>query len=198
MKLRPVAFAVLAAALVPSFAAAAAPAHKDAWCPAAGGALDTLDSVTASNDPTKIGSAAHSIVDTYLGCAAEAQVAKNVEPAMNYDKTRAAQFQVVVARTLAAQGKTSDAIAAYREARKLAMDVAEWTPSSMSYTASNGLGGTSMSRNTSRGTSQYHDPAIQIRDAVDAELAKLGAGQGSAPANAAPAASPSAAASPAP
>ncbi|MBV9438555.1 MAG: hypothetical protein JOZ24_01040 [Candidatus Eremiobacteraeota bacterium] len=193
MKLRAALAALFAAGLVPSYAAAASP-HKDAWCPVSVAKLEAFDAAAASNDPEKIGIAAQGVVEAYMNCAAEAQIARNVEPAMNYDKTRAAQFEVVVARSLAAQGKIADAVAAYREARKGATDVADWTPSSMSYAVSNGGGGTSTSRNSSRGTSQYHTAALAVRDAVDAELAKLGvttAPTGSAAPTAAPAPLPS-------
>lgn len=182
------AFAVLAVALAvlsPSGPARAADPPRDALCPRAVPKLVAFNDAGATGDPAKIAAAARAAADVYQLCATDAQLVTSIEPTVNYDKTRRAQFLVVAGRADAVAGKPAEAAAALHGARALAAEVADWLPSSASYTTSNRTSGTSSDRNGDRKGSRYQDAARQIVAAAEAELAKLG------PASASPAASPS-------
>ena len=181
-------FAVLAmavAVLAPSAPARAADAPRDTLCPRAVPKLVAFNEAGATGDPAKIALAAYAAAEVYQLCATDAQLVTSIEPAVNYDKTRRAQFLVVAGRADAVAGKPAEAAAALRGARALAAEVADWLPSSTSYTTSNRTSGTSSDRNGDRKGSRYRDVAHQIQAAAEAELAKLG------PTSASPAASPS-------
>jgi hypothetical protein len=168
-------------------------APADLMCPRAVPKLVAFNDAAAAKDVAKISAAARATAEAYELCASDAQVAKGVavEPTVNYDKTRAAQFLVVEGRALAAGGNTVDAVAALKNARHLAEEVFVWQPESQSWHASattggvgpiggepaaappNAAGGNEARRNTDRGGSRYKEAAGQIRDAADAELKKL-------------------------
>lgn len=179
------ALAMALAVLIPAFPARAADVPKDALCPRAVPKVSAFNDAAAGGDGAKIAAAAQAAADAYALCAVDAQVATSIEPAVNYDKTRRAQFLVVVGRADAAVGKPAEALAALRTARAVADEVYTWLPSSTSYTTSNRTSGTSSDRNGDRVGSRYRDSAHQIQAAADAELAKL------EPAGAAPAPSAS-------
>ena len=187
--------AVALVALAQGGPAAAQGSPADALCPRAVPKLAAFNDAKASNDMAKIAVAVRAIADAYELCASEAQVTKGVavEPTVNYDKTRAAQYLVVEGRALAAGGNTADAIAALKKARHLADDVAIWQPESQAWHASattggpgpdsgaaapgappaSAGGGNEAHRNTDRGGSRYKDAAVEIRAAADMELKKL-------------------------
>ncbi len=175
----------LVLAVLCSAPAHAADAPKDALCPRAVPKISAFNDAAAAGDGAKIAAAAQAAADAYQLCAVDAQVATSIEPAVNYDKTRRAQFLVVVGRADAAVGKPAEALAALHTARTVADEVYTWLPSSTSYTTSNRTSGTSSDRNGDRVGSRYRDSAHQIQAAADAELAKL------EPAGAAPAPSAS-------
>jgi hypothetical protein len=188
--------AVAACALASPCAATAADlAPADPICPRAVPKIVTFNDAAASKDVAKIAVAARSIADTYEVCASDAQVAKGVavEPTVNYDKTRAAQYLVVLGRALAATGKTPEAVTAFKTARRYADEVATWQPDAQMWHASatSGgagpnpgrgrpddatgpqTGGNTAARNTDRNGSRYREAAVQIRAAADGELATL-------------------------
>jgi hypothetical protein len=188
--------AVALVVLAQAHPAAAQVGPADALCPRAVPKLAAFNEAKASNDMAKIAAAVRAIADAYELCASEAQVTKGVavEPTVNYDKTRAAQYLVVEGRALAAGGNTADAIAALKKARHLADDVAIWQPESQAWHASptgggpapgagsaalgapsqaSAGGGNEAHRNTDLGGSRYKDAATEIRAAADAELKKL-------------------------
>ncbi|HEX3548935.1 MAG TPA: hypothetical protein VHT53_01075 [Candidatus Elarobacter sp.] len=178
----------LVAVLVPA-AAHAAPVPEDALCPRAVPKLVAFNDATGSKDVAKIGGAARDAAAAYQLCASDAQVTKGVavEPTVNYDKTRAAQFLVVYGRTQTAGGNTAEAITAFKDAKRLASDVATWQPESQTWHASQTTGapggmhddspgpsgGNSAGRNTDRNGSRYKTAAAEIVTAADQELAKL-------------------------
>jgi hypothetical protein len=182
--------AAFAASVAPPFALAA-DAPKDALCPRAVPKLVAFTDAGASNDVAKIAAAAQAAADAYQACATDSSVSAPIEPAVNYDKVRRAQFLVVVGRADAAAGKTAEAMAALRDARSTADDVAQWQPSSMSYSTSNRTSGTSSDRNGDRNGSRYRESAVQIRAAADQALESLKAGP---PAGSSPSPGPSPAA----
>lgn len=174
--------------------AAAGTAPADTLCPRAVPKIAAFNEAAASKDIAKITAAARAAAEAYELCASDAQVAKGVavEPSVNYDKTRAAQYLVVEGRALAAGGNTADAIVALKAARRFADDVFTWQPESQAWHASATTGGGSAEagstasmtssaagggneahRNTDRGGSRYKESAGEIRDAADAELKKL-------------------------
>jgi hypothetical protein len=197
MRLRTlVCVAIAASAIAAAHPAAAAPLPTDQMCPRAVPKIVALNDAAASLDKGKIATAARGAADAYSVCASEAQVAKGVaiEPTVNYDKTRAAQYFVVVGRALAASGNTAEAGAALKTARQYADDVIGWQPESISWHASQtsggpvageGMaptGGNTAARNPDRDGSRYKDVARQILSAADQELAKLGLAPSSVPA----------------
>ncbi len=165
--------ALVLAVLCSAPPARAADALKDALCPRAVPKLSAFNDAAAAGDGAKIAAAAQAAADAYQLCAVDAQVATSIEPTVNYDKTRRAQFLVVVGRADAATGKPAEAVAALRTARTVADEVYTWLPSSTSYTTSNRTTGTSSDRNGDRVGSRYRDSAHQIQAAAEAELAKL-------------------------
>jgi hypothetical protein len=182
--------AVAATALAaPNAAAAADLAPTDAVCPRAVPKIVAFNDAATSKEVAKIAAAARALADAYQLCASDAQVTKGVavEPTVNYDKTRAAQYLVVEGRALAASGNAVEAATALKSARHFADDVATWQPESQTWHATNigggpgtgpsdgppSSGGNSAARNTDRNGSRYKDAATQIRTAADEELAKL-------------------------
>lgn len=176
-----VACALCASAAIP---ASAADAFKDPWCPSASASVGAFTSAGRTNDPLKIADAAAAAADAYRACAANAlAVAPNaVEPAVNYDRLRVAQFTFARGRALAAAGRTGDALPLLRDARALADQVASWQPGAQGYVASNGMGGSSAGRSGDRQGSTYQRNAEQVRDAADTELARLSPAPATAPA----------------
>lgn len=173
----------------------AADAPSDVACPRAVPKLIAFNEASASSDAAKIAAAARDAADAYRTCASNSSVNVPVEPTVNYDKTRAAQFLVVLGRAQVASGNTVDGAKSLKDARGLASEVAEWVPSAQSYSRTM-AGETSSARNTDRNPSRYKSTAIEIRDAATQELAKLAAPTaGTSPV---PAATPAAAASPKP
>ena len=182
------AFSVVAAL---PLASVAADTPADTICPRVVPKMIALNDAGLTNDATKVLPAVQAVVTAYKECQADHLANKPIEPSVNYDRTRQAQFLIVVGRTYNALGQTDDAIRAYRESRATADDVANWTPSAGQYSRSV-AGATSANRNTDRQPSRYRDTAIEIRKAAEDALAALHA------ANVAPspAASPAPAASP--
>jgi hypothetical protein len=172
-------------------AAGAAPSGTltDINCPGAVPKIMSFNEAAGTNDPVKIGEAAHQAAEAYRRCMVDAATGAQ-EPRYNYDRTRLASFLVVYGRALAAQQKIAEATAAFKEARSEANDVVEWTPSSQVFSTSNKPTGMSADRNSDQRGSRYKPAAVEIRDSALAELAKL------APSSGAPAAAP--AATPAP
>jgi len=166
---------------------------SDAICPRAVPKVVAFGEAGQSNDPAKIAAAAKDAAAAYRQCASDAQSTVNVavEPTVNYDKTRAAQFLVVAGRAETVLKDAKSATADLADARKLATDVAEWQPQSQTFHMSSGLAGNSSDRNSDRNGSRYKDAAKEIVTAADQALANLGVSP-------APAASPAAAASPKP
>ena len=174
---------------VPHAATAADVAPTDMVCPRAVPKIVALNDAATSKDVAKIAAAARGVADAYQVCTSDAQVAKGVavEPTVNYDKTRTAQYLVVVGRALAASGKPAEAVTALKNARHLADEVATWQPESQTWHASQTSGGpgaasddpgpsgggNSAARNTDRNGSRYKEAAVQIRAAADGELATL-------------------------
>jgi hypothetical protein len=159
--------------------AQAAPLTSDDVCPRAVPKLVAFKDASASNDLTKIAAAAGAAAEAYKLCEGDAVVRLTEEPAVNYDRTRAAQYLVVEGRALAATGDKARAIDAFRDARLLAEKVVLWSPMSQTYVQSNHapVGDTEVQRagrNTDTRPSRYHDAAIEIRSAADTELEKLG------------------------
>jgi len=154
-----------------------ADAFADPLCPRAVPKVVAFNDAAPSNDMTKIGAAARDAAEAYRACASEAQATLNlaIEPTVNYDKTRAAQFLVVAGRAAAARGDDKAAVAALRDAKLLATDVAEWQPQSLAYHMSSGRAGNSSQRNTDRNGSRYKSAADDIVAAANEALAKLDA-----------------------
>ena len=186
--------AVAASAIAATRPAAADTAPTDQICPRAVPKIVGFNDAAASKDTAKIAAAARGAADAYAVCASEAQVAKGVavEPSVNYDKTRAAQYLVVAGRALAAGGNATEAGAVLKTARHYADDVVSWQPDAQTWHASQttggaaggmsageadpgpgSSGGNSAGRNTDRNGSRYKEAARQIRTAADEELAKL-------------------------
>ncbi len=156
---------------------AGAATPKDAYCPESAAKVDAFTALGAkSSDPEQVARAAEAAAEAYRGCALNALSVGNIEPAVNYDNTRVAQFEFAQARALALIGKTTEAVALYRDARAIAARVAAWTPQSMVYINSNRPGISDSALNRDRKPSSYQKSAEAIRDAADAALAKLGAG----------------------
>lgn len=169
-------------------APSSAAAPKDAYCPEAAAKVDAFTSLASSNDAAKVAAAAAAAAEIYRSCALNATSVGNIEPAVNYDQTRIAQFEFAQARSLLLLGKTTEAVALFRDARALAAKVAAWTPAGTVYLNSNRPGVSDSALNRDRKPSSYQKNALAIRDAVDAQLAQIGAAAEPSPA---PAASPS-------
>jgi hypothetical protein len=187
MKYYALAFAAVlgtyALAVVPSIASAATPAYTDALCPGAVPDVTAFNNDALAKDYAKLVTDAQATANAYHICTVDARASTGlpVEPTVNYDQTREAQFLVVLGKLQVATGKSADAVASFKTALALATDVAQWMPDAESWTASNGLGGNSSSRNTDRQPSQYKEAAVAIQAAANAELAKLGLGPSPAP-----------------
>lgn len=168
---------VLAMSAAGAATAGAAPAPPaDTLCPTAVPKLVAFRDASAGNDLRKIAEAARSAADAYQRCLSDAQGNSGVavEPMINYDKVREAQFLVVVGRVLLTQGESTEGIQALKDARQLAVDVADWQPASQAWVASNVVGHeNAASRNTDRNGSRYQETAREIRDAADAALARV-------------------------
>jgi hypothetical protein len=166
--------------LAGAFSAALAPtpagaAPKDAYCPEAAAKVEAFSALATANDPAKIAAAAADAAEVYRGCALSATSVGNIEPAVNYDQTRVAQFEFAQARALLLLNKPTEAVRLFRDARMLADRVAAWTPSGMVYINSNRPGVSDSALNRDRKPSSYQKNALAIRDAADAQLAQLGA-----------------------
>jgi hypothetical protein len=182
-------FAIASSSLAAASSALADTAPADTVCPRAVPKLVAFNDAAASKDVAKITAAARSAADAYTLCASEAAVAKGVavEPTVNYDKTRAAQYLVVLGRALAASGNATEAGVALKNARQFADDVFGWQPDAQKWHASQttggvghgelppGTGGNSAARNSDRDGSRYKGTARQIRAAADEALEGLGA-----------------------
>jgi len=165
-------------------ARAADPTFSDTLCPRAVPKVTTLNSdVVAKSDYTKLVDDARAVSDAYLNCTTDARSTFGIayEPVINYDQTRTAQYLVVLGRLQAATGNVADAIASFKSAHTLAINVADWIPDAEVGSASNGLAGNSAGRNKDRQPSRYKDAAVQIKASAEEELAKLGAGPAPAP-----------------
>ena len=188
------AVAVAAGSLAIAQPAVAAPTFSDIICPRAVPKVMDFAAAGATNDAAKIAVASRAAAEAYQLCASDAQVAKGVaiEPTVNYDKTRAAQFLVVEGRALAAGGNSADALTVLKNARRLADDVATWQPESQTWHASASTGapggaprGTqddvapapgssnSAAHSSDHDGSRYKEAAVQVRDAADGEIGKL-------------------------
>lgn len=181
--------AVTTLSLAPVHPAFGAPAYSDIICPRAVPEVVDFMAAGATKDPAKIASASRAAAEAYQLCASNAQTAIGVavEPTVNYDKARAAQFLVVEGRALAAAGKTADAVAALTTARRLADDVATWQPESQTWHASSSTGGpggvsddpgpqtggNTAAHSTDHVGSRYKTEAVEIRAAADDALARL-------------------------
>jgi hypothetical protein len=178
--------AVVLCALAGSAAGAAPAPPGDAICPRAVPKIAAFAEAVATNDTAKIVVAARAAADAYQLCAADAQSTSNVaiEPTVNYDKTREAQYLVLVGRSLLASGNP-DGITALKTARKLADDVADWQPSSIAFNETNHAthqmgavaDGSTTQRNSDRNGSRYRSVAVEIRNAADEALARTQATQ---------------------
>jgi|SRR5471030_1904244 len=160
---------IFIAALCTTGSAAFAQA-SDAICPSAVSPVKVLAAANSTNDPVKVSDAARNVVRAYNDCASTARTNGAVEPAMNYDEVRAAQYGVLLGRALYLQQNYDGAHAAFVDARRLSGEVTEWTPPSMEYTNNEWL---ATSKNKGNIHSQWRDTAVEISKAADAELAKL-------------------------
>ncbi len=176
---------VACALLAGSLPAVAAEPFSDTLCPRSVPKVIEYNEVSGGNNADKIVAAAHGAAEAYALCGSDAQGSGvAIEPLVNYDKTRSAQFLVVAGRVESLLGDAKQAMADLRKARSLATEVSEWQPQAMSYQMSSGAAGNSSSRNNDRNGSRYKAVALEIVTAADAELAKL------RPASPQPAASP--------
>jgi hypothetical protein len=153
------------------------PPYTDALCSRA------IPNVTTFNDDAIAKRYAHilddaqAVVNAYRDCTTDAQETTSlaVEPTVNYDKTRTAEFLVVLGRLQVANGMPAEAIESFKGARALAVDVAQWIPDAEKWSRSNSRRtGNSSTRNADRQPSRYKDAAVQIQASADGELAKLG------------------------
>jgi hypothetical protein len=147
----------IAAVAATAVAASAAPLPlSDPMCPRAVPRLAAFNEAAQSNDISRIAAAARSAADIYEQCAADARAQTgrflSVEPYVNYETTREAQFRVVEARALIANGDLAGGLRAMRDARRLADYVATWQPESMSWDSTNH-------------STMQNDPVIRFSDA---------------------------------
>ena len=145
----------------------------DGLCPRALPKVDNFTAAAKASDVAKISEAAKEASDAFRLCMVDARITGPIEPRYNYDELRAAYFSTVQGRALVALGKPADAIAAFKDARSLANEVAEWKPDSNMWSGNN-ISGTASGRNGDLRPSQYKDAALQIRIAAEAALAALG------------------------
>lgn len=165
-------FAGLIALAASSSAARAV--EQDAICSRAVPFVEAFTKANAAGNLTVVISSARDAISAYDACASESRLNGKVEPEVHYDQVRHAQFAFALARALSVEGNVTDAIAALKDARSAANDVAEWVTPSLSITGSNTAAGASGRRNV-RDRSQFAKNAEAVRDAADAELKKLGA-----------------------
>jgi hypothetical protein len=163
---------VFAALVCAMSTAARADGPSDTLCPSAVQHLKALAAVNSTNDPVKIGDQARNVVRAYNDCISSARTDGQVEPAMHYDEFRAAQYGVLLGRALYLQQDYDGAHAAFVDARRLSGEVVDWVPPSLGYNMDNKLG-SATSRNSGQTKSQWHDDALTVSKAADAELAKL-------------------------
>jgi hypothetical protein len=147
---------------------------SDAICPAAIQQIKALTALQSSNDPdpAKIGDSARAIVRTYNDCIFTARTAGAIEPYSHYDQMRSAQYGILLGRALFLQKDYDGAHAAWVDARKLAAEVADWEAPAIGYTM-NSESGSAIVKNPGHSKSTFHDLAMDIERAADAELAKL-------------------------
>lgn len=181
--------ALAATSVVALTPATAAAAFSDGLCPRAVPKVVALDDAAPTSDFTKISAAARDAAVAYQICTSEAQTTKGtaVEPTVNYDKTREAQFLVVEARALVAAGNPADALAPLKEARRLADDVATWQPGAQTWRASQNTGapggnnadntglrgGNTAYHSSDRDGSRYKEAATEIRSSADELLTRV-------------------------
>ncbi|HYZ16738.1 MAG TPA: hypothetical protein VE591_10065 [Candidatus Acidoferrum sp.] len=166
---------LIATAIVVSPLRITAEPYKDVLCPAAAQSVTDFNAANVANDSSKTAAAARRAIDAYAGCAMNALSVGNIEPAVNYDHVRMAQFEYALAKVLAESGKDDEVVPHLQNARKLADEVATWVPSATNYINSNHAGVTGSGRNGNRSGSNYQQNAITIRDAADGVLRRLGA-----------------------
>jgi hypothetical protein len=142
---------------------------SDAICPAAIQQIKALTALQSSNDPdpAKLGDFARAIVRTYNDCILTARTAGAIEPYSHYDQMRSAQYGILLGRALFLQKDYDGAHAAWVDARKLAAEVADWESPTIGYA------GSAIVKNPGHSKSTFHDLAMDIELAADAELAKL-------------------------
>lgn len=158
----------------------AAAANGDDLCPRALPKIDEFTAAAKASDVAKISDSAAAAAEAFRLCMVDARISGPIEPRYNFDEMRAAYFVTVHGRALLAQGKRDDAIAAFKDARSLANEVAVWQPDSNAWSGNN-ITGTSSGRNSDLRPSQYKDAAIQIRTADEAALGTLGVSTTGAP-----------------
>jgi hypothetical protein len=157
--------------------ARAAEAIADPICPSAVPRLVALEDAGRSSDAKNMEKAAHAVVDAYTACYNNQKFNGRANPAlqqewMNYDQTRIGQYLVIVGRTQAAQGKTAEAAASYKDAQSHVLDVIGWAP--MAQTIHGSSSGSANSERTSdKNHSRWYETAVAVRDAASEELAKV-------------------------
>jgi hypothetical protein len=145
------------------------PAPIDKVCSRAPARIADFNAAAATYDLRKIAAAADRVVNAYHLCEMDWRLgtahgtAQADEPGANYLVARQAQYLIVEGRCYGALGDTAAALRSFREGDKLAEQVAEWQPSSVT------LNG----RNTDLGRSIYRPAALDIRAAADYEMQKL-------------------------
>jgi hypothetical protein len=149
----------------------------DAICPSAVPKVAAFGSLPPSSEPKQIETVARAAFETYLACYNRQKFAGLSNPSlqrewMNYDQTKAAQFLVIVGRCQAAQGKPVDAAVSLKQARAYTLEVIEWVPPAQTIHGSS-TGAATSERNNDHSRSRWYDTAVAVRDAADAELAKL-------------------------
>lgn len=158
----------------------AAADNGDKLCPRALPKIDDFTAAAKASDVAKISDSAAAAADAFRLCMVDARVTGPIEPLYNFDEVRAAYFSTVHGRALLALGKRDEAIAAFKDARSLANEVAVWQPDSNAWSGNN-VTGTASGRNSDLRPSQYKDAAIQIRVADEAALGTLGVGTAGTP-----------------
>lgn len=164
---------------------------SDAICPTAVPPMVALNAGDQT-DPAKFFAAATTVIDAYKTCASTALSQGQTEPQGHYDQVKEAQFEILAARALVAQGRLADAKSLLSHARKLVDDVVNWRTGGLNYSASNNANvGNSTNRNSlSSLKSRFADAASDVRDAADADLKSLDKLMGSAGTNPSPSPSP--------
>lgn len=146
----------------------------DLFCPASAAPIAAYSAV-AKKSPIDVNAVlivARSAESVYAQCAIEALDNGEIEPRMHYTQVRQSQFAFVAARALASLGRIDEAKKELESSRRFAVEVAEWLASTAKITADNKSQSVSHVE-TGNGLSEYHDLAVNIRDADDAFLKKL-------------------------